>query len=894
MLTELLRFELATSDDVAAVRQLTRDVAREAGTCVLVQTKLATAASELARRSLEAAGAADVVYSLRADTLRASLVVAICDSGREMWTPAPTRPSGRDATRRSGLDLRSLRLLVDELDITTEVGGGTRAVAAIALPSPGPDAGRLAQRLAGLRPLASAETLGRRNVELADALTLLEAQSEELEAANAALTRMNDVVASANRELTLTNRGVIDLNAELERRAEELSVANEALAARTAGLEQLADQQSALVELGRLAIASHDAGHLAGDLARVLRRALGVAAVGVLQFDPDAPRLLVVASEGFLAAGQPGYVEAVQGPIHRPLDADLVADLPADLPADDTHYPIPAPPGTRSAAVVPVRTASGPWGVLVASDPDPDRFTAPAKDFIEAAAFLLAFSIGRTSTEDAARYAAFHDGLTGLPNRAELLDRLTQALSDDNVPVEPAAPERQLGVIFIDLDGFKEVNDTLGHAAGDLVLIETASRLRSRNRRCDILARLGGDEFVVLCEQVTEQAAHGIAGRLLAAFDEPFLIEGREVFLSGSAGFALAGAGGSGGRVLDDADIAMYQAKQIRGSATVAYHPEMRDVAEAESYLHGELRRARERGELRAVYQPVVDLTDGIVQGVEVLLRWRHPVLGDVPAQRTVAAAERFGLAWELTTWIAQQGAGVVGAWNAVHPNHVPLRMAVNLTALLLTDPHRVDELEARVRAGGLPFELLDVEITETAFADPTPAVLGLLTEMRRRGARLSMDDFGTGYSSLLALTSLPFDTLKIDRSFVAPLDASGDRTLVSAVSAIAASRRLLTIAEGVETDDQLAALIGARCDMAQGYLFSRPLERAGMATLTAVESQFGETVRRVRQAAGIDHGPAAVRRARGGPTWDGHPAALAAVLRTPWRPKRVPLPDGS
>jgi diguanylate cyclase (GGDEF)-like protein len=485
---------------------------------------------------------------------------------------------------------------------------------------------------------------------------------------------------------------------------------------------------------------------------------------------------------------------------------------------------------------------------------------------MEAAASLLASSIARTLTEDAATFAALHDALTGLPNRAQLLDDLGRALEGPRprpgcrprAGVRPA--KCRVAVIFVDLDGFKEVNDTLGHAAGDRVLVETAARLSGRTRPDDTLARLGGDEFVVLCDVDSEKAATAIAGRLLGAFDDPFLVDGREIFLSGSAGLALAAPGVAASQILADADIAMYRAKQTSGCTTVAFRPEMRGRAESESRLHNELRRARERGELRAVYQPVVDLGDGSVRAVEALLRWRHPELGDVPADRTVAAAERIGLAWDLTRWIAAEAAATIGAWNAANADHPPLRLAVNFTPLLLDDPGRIGEFEALVTGAGLPFDLLDVELTETAFADPTPHTLASIAELRRRGARLSMDDFGTGYSSLIALANLPFDVLKIDPSFVTPLDGGGDPLLVSAMTWIARGRGLETVGEGIETEGQLAALVAVRCDLGQGYLFAGPLERADLASLARLEAGFAEIVRRVRSATG---GPSLAGRSR-------------------------------
>ena len=390
-------------------------------------------------------------------------------------------------------------------------------------------------------------------------------------------------------------------------------------------------------------------------------------------------------------------------------------------------------------------------------------------------------------------------------------------------------------------------------------------------RPTDVLARLGGDEFVAFCEGGFE-AAEAISRRLLNAFDEPFVIEGREVFLSASAGLALVGAGVTADQVLADADIAMYQAKLIPGSATAVFNPQMRSIADSESHLYSELRRALGRGQLRAVYQPVVDLSTGSVRAVETLLRWRHPDLGDVPAQQTVAAAERIGLAWELTCWIAAEAARTIGAWNTANPTHPPLRLAVNFTPLLLDDPGRVGELETVVTTAGLPFSLLDVELTETAFVDPTPSALALLADLRHRGARLSMDDFGTGYSSLMTVATLPLDVLKIDRSFVSPLQNGGDTLLVAAMTGIARGRGLETIGEGIETNTQLAALIAVECDLGQGYLFAKPLEKGELESLSTLESGFADTIRAARSS---PFGDSVIHHSRG----SGHTQASRVLV---------------
>jgi len=835
--SELMRLSLEGEGDVTVAHQLTRDLAREAGMTRLEQTRLTTVVAGLARRCLALVGAGEVVFSVDEGPGGVRLVAVVSDSDPGTGSAIESEMPTGVARVALGLDLHSLRRLVDDFERTALDDGSTWVTAAVRLsPEAAGDPG-LVGRLSALRPGASARTMASAGAASLDVAGMLEAQAKVLELTLAELDRVNEEKAAVNAELALTNRGVLDLVAEL-------SAANESLTVSGAKYRQLADQQSALADLGHRAVVSRDIGMLAEGLVGILRSVLGVQVVGVLKFAAGESRLEVVATDGCDPGQAPTIVISRLQTQNLQRKGTWVADL-----ADSAHgFPLPTPSGARSCAVVAVHTPAGPWGVLVTCDANPDRFTVTTTAFLEAAASLLAFSIARMASEGEIQHAALHDGLTGLPNRAQLLEHMGRAVDLDDQPDRRSRDVTDLSkaVVFLDIDGFKQVNDTCGHAAGDQVLREAASRLRGVMRPTDVLARLGGDEFVALCEGGVE-AAERITGRLLKVFDDPFVIEGREVFLSASAGLAQVGAGVTADQVLADADIAMYQAKQTPGSATVIFHPEMRAFADSESHLHNQLRRALERGQLRAVYQPVVDLDDGTVRAVEALLRWRHPDLGDVPAQRTVAAAERIGLAWEFTCWIVSEAAGTVSAWNAANPEHPPLRLAVNFTPLLLGEPGRIGEFEALVTDAGLPLTLLDVELTETAFADPTPSTLAALDEIRRRGARLAMDDFGTGYSSLIALATLPLDVLKIDRSFVTPLELGGDTLLISAMTGIARGSGLETIGEGIETPKQLAALMAAECDLGQGYLFAKPLELDQMQGLATLEAGFAQTISQAR-----------------------------------------------
>lgn len=840
-MSEFLRLPLCSTDDVVVARQATSDVAGEFGLAILDQTKLATVVSGLARRTFASSGSGEVVFSVdETPEGGVNLIVAVFDADIETRVNGAVPTGTANSTGEPRMETGNLRRLVDKLEHVTAPDGRHSVIAAVQLPDDAAIDPSLHQRLDPRQPQSTNPRASLRGNASTDLLDLLAAQTQELALVHAEVKRVSTERAATNKELELTNQGVLDLVAEL-------SAANESLVVSGEGVRQLADQQSALADLGHRAVASRDLGLLAEGTVGVLRRVLGLQAVALLRLDSARPALEVIASNG-CGRGQPTSIDLTPTQL-RNLSRSETSVTDSSTGAGD--FPLAVRGGAQSMAVVAVHTPAGPWGVLTARDTGEARFTRTTTTFLEAAASLFASSIARIESEEANQYYATHDDLTGLPNRLELIDQLTRLLDDENcnsVIVEGEPDRPRLGVIFIDIDGFKLVNDALGHAAGDEVLVAATERLRNLARPSDVLARLGGDEFVVLCKGGAAQATQ-IAKRLLSAFTDPFDIEGHDMFLSASAGIALSDMNATPQQILADADIAMYSAKKTPGSAVAEFHPEMRALAESRSRLHNELQRARERGQLRAVYQPIVDLRDGKVVSVEALLRWSHPELGEVPAEVAIAAAESIGKVWELTCWIAREASTALSAWNAANPGHLPLRLAVNVTPLLLEEPGRIVEFAANVIEGGLPFSLLDIELTETAYLNPTPDVLASLTELRLMGARLAMDDFGTGYSSLIALSNLPLDVLKIDRSFVNQLGEGGDSLLVSAMTLIAQGRNLETVGEGIETEGQLLALMATGCDLGQGYLFSRPLEAKHLQGLSSSEFHFADAVRQARSA---------------------------------------------
>ncbi|MGY1742528.1 MULTISPECIES: putative bifunctional diguanylate cyclase/phosphodiesterase [unclassified Blastococcus] len=433
----------------------------------------------------------------------------------------------------------------------------------------------------------------------------------------------------------------------------------------------------------------------------------------------------------------------------------------------------------------------------------------------------------RKRAEEALAHQAFHDSLTGLANRALFTDRVEQALR------RGARGHGQPALVFIDLDGFKGVNDTLGHPAGDALLREVAARLRSVVRADDTVARLGGDEFAVLVEQCGggPDEAVATAGRVLAALAEPIPLDGRSVTVSGSVGIAVGDAGATGASLLGDADIAMYAAKLAGRGRSVVFDPAMRASAVAARELEQELQGALAAGEFRLVYQPVVDLAGDTVTGFEALLRWDSPALGAVPPERFVPVAEAAGLIEEIGAWVLREACTAAAAWRAEHSRD--LTMAVNVSAVQLASPQLVGHIAEALRVSGLPPAALVLEVTETALVGDPDRASECLAALRGLGVRLALDDFGTGYSSLAHLRQFTVDVLKIDRSFVATIGEDGVMPpIVRGMIELGRTLGLEIVAEGVESEAQRRLLADGRCDLAQGYLFARPLEPADASLL--------------------------------------------------------------
>ncbi|MDH5512040.1 MAG: EAL domain-containing protein, partial [Gammaproteobacteria bacterium] len=425
----------------------------------------------------------------------------------------------------------------------------------------------------------------------------------------------------------------------------------------------------------------------------------------------------------------------------------------------------------------------------------------------------------RLQAQERLQYLAHHDSLTGLPNRAMFLERLDHALT------RARWTNRPLAVLFLDLDRFKNINDTLGHDIGDSALRVAALRLADSVREGDTVARLGGDEFTVLLEDLAStDDVPIIAQKILETVSQPFDVENREFVMTTSIGISLYPVDGDDSlKLLRNADTAMYRAKEQGRNMCQFYSSEMGAKALEKFMLESNLRHALERNEFLLYYQPQVNLATGAITGVEALLRWRHPELGLVSPAQFIPVAEETGLMKKVDEWVLQTACLQAQAWRGA--GITPLSMSVNLSGAFFSDRGLVEIITHALRKGCLAPDQLELEITEGAIMLNAETTVRMLGNLKRMGVRLAVDDFGTGYSSLSYLKRFPIDTLKIDQSFVQDLMFDDDdASLVKAIIVMGHALKLRVIAEGVETTEQLAFLREMGCDGMQGFLFGRPL----------------------------------------------------------------------
>jgi len=491
----------------------------------------------------------------------------------------------------------------------------------------------------------------------------------------------------------------------------------------------------------------------------------------------------------------------------------------SDYPNHPSAIPILVDKGLQTAAAAPLRQDGRPIGSLVVASYTPGRkYRAIQLEALAAFAEHASMALADAARTSQMVHQALHDALTGLPNRTVFLDRLSQRLRPGRARRLPCA------VLFIDIDNLKRVNDTLGHSAGDAVLVEAGRRLRDSVRTADTVARLSGDEFTVLLDTVDGDAeAMVMAQRLMTTLRQPLKINGRLITLSASIGVRVAQAGRDhADHVLSGADLAMYEAKGRRDGLPVSFRPEMDARAVRRIELESDLRAALDGNAFRVLYQPIVDLRDRSTRAVEALVRWDRGPLGLVSPIEFIPLAEETGLIVELGEWVLAEACKTVAALD--RGSATPIELSVNLSGRQLTHDGLESAVARALVGAGLAPERLTLEITESELLTDSYSTVDRLVALRRMGVKVAIDDFGTGYSSLSYLRRLPIDVVKIDRTFIEHLtDDPRQAALVEAIVGLCRSLDLEVIAEGVESQDQARRLLELGCHLAQGYELGRP-----------------------------------------------------------------------
>ena len=459
------------------------------------------------------------------------------------------------------------------------------------------------------------------------------------------------------------------------------------------------------------------------------------------------------------------------------------------------------------------KTVWASWSVSVAGDKSSERSNL---------IFQIQDITDKKSAEVKLQYEARHDALTGLPNRAYFLLRLEQALQKTH-----SKPDHKVSILFIDLDRFKVVNDSLGHLIGDQLLIGIAGRLRECLRPNDIVARLGGDEFTILVEgNFHNKEVIGIAERLQEKFSMPFDLSGHEIYSSASIGILHRSENHlTSEDMMRDADTAMYQAKRAGKACHEVFDQDMHEAVKASLQLETDLRRAIDRDELTVYYQPIYSLVTEKIEGFEALARWNHKELGLMAPQNFISLAEEIGLIDTLGEQILRKACSQMQFLNRHLTGETPLSVSINLSSKQFAQPGLVKTIKQTLRDTNFPPQLLKLEITESIFFEHKQKAVEMLHQLRDLGIEINIDDFGTGYSNLSYLMQLPITTLKIDRSFISPIKENGENIeIVEIIVMLAQNMGMKVIAEGVENENQLKQLKKLKCEGAQGYFFSKPM----------------------------------------------------------------------
>ena len=636
----------------------------------------------------------------------------------------------------------------------------------------------------------------------------------------------------AQYEITIFEDITARKTAEREREAAEQAL-RESEARRARQLRR----QERIARFGQDALAQRESRELVLGAVQTVLEALGAEVVGYLEPAGDDIMLREVVG----LADEAMHVGVFRGNRH-PLatvvaGADRVFVRGAELGGWARHLP--------QVALVPVRRENAVRGVLCIGLREQESFGADAFNFVDAITTILSTALQRLDSEAQLTYLAQFDSLTGLANRALLTDRFSQAI------VQAKRHNSALGVLFIDLDEFKIVNDTLGHAAGDELLKAAAGRLKTTLRPGDSVARMSGDEFAVLLGELANAAdAAIVAQKINGSLSEPFDIYGQEVLITASIGIATYPADGQDAdALLAAADAAMYRAKQSGRNAYQFFTSDLNQRMRARVQRIAELRRALERNEFQVYYQPKFNLQRRAVCGAEALLRWQHPLRGMTPPVEFIPLLEESGLIVPVGEWVLHTACRQVKERLDAGLPSFPI--AINVSARQFRQLDLASRIRRAVEAAGIGAELIEIEITETQLMQDPEHAVRVLRELRKAGIGVAIDDFGTGYSSLSYLTRFPLSALKVDRSFVAgALDDDASAAIVRAVIDMAHILGFKVVAEGVENEAQAAFLRGLGCDEGQGYLFARPMPEAELRRFAAAPAAASTGARRGRSKA--------------------------------------------
>jgi diguanylate cyclase (GGDEF)-like protein len=617
-----------------------------------------------------------------------------------------------------------------------------------------------------------------------------------------------------------------------------------------ASLRDRVAQQSAVAALGRRALEGVSVSRLLDEAAANIAEHLAVDRVSIVKYDEESGVMLGCVNLGWPTEVPRGTVAPLTDEARRIAatltDGPFIVD---EVTADMPHGTLLLEQGITSSITVLVGRGERPFGVISALTTTPRRFSVDEADFLQSVANLLWDAIERHEADADNRHAALHDALTGLPNRRLLTEHLEQALG------RARDTRAAVAVLFVDVDGFKVVNGSLGHSGGDELLRALTPRLRSAARECDTIARIGGDEFVLVCGGViSEEHALELARRVMSALETPFVIDGRHHVVTVSIGVVIDDGHSTPESLLRDADTAMYRAKANGRGRSEVFSPEMRARACMRLRMESELQHAAERGELRVHYQPLFEIDGRQLIGMEALMRWERPDEGLVAPNDFIPVAEETGLIVALGQWILNAATEQLAGWQTELHGIDQLGIAINVSGRQLLTPGFDETVRAALTRSGLSANRLSLEVTESMLMEQTETPMAALAELRRLGVRIVLDDFGTGYSSLSRLKDLPLDALKIDRSFIDRLGDDPDREpIVVAIMSMAHALGLEVIAEGVETERALQRLAALHCEMAQGFLLSRPIppeQMADMLRRDLTERSPGGTVVPLRRAA--------------------------------------------